>query len=65
MLFLLVSNFPEVVVGQGLAGVAKEFLKIGIFHSVFVHDRGGVEAELVGGAVFLCLILRSISLSDG
>ena len=38
--------------GHVEAGVAQELLELGVFHSVFVHDGGGREAEFVGGAIF-------------
>ncbi|MEY8357218.1 hypothetical protein AALB39_28285 [Lachnospiraceae bacterium 54-53] len=38
--------------GHVEACVAQELLEFGIFHSVFVHDGGSGEAELVRGAVF-------------
>nr|WP_278320771.1 hypothetical protein [Lacrimispora sphenoides] len=34
------------------ASVVQEFLKLSVFHSVFVHNGSGGEAKLVGGAVF-------------
>ena len=37
---------------HGETGMAQELLKLGVFHSVLVHDGSGGEAELVGGAVF-------------
>ncbi|MDR7871657.1 MAG: hypothetical protein RIN55_12540 [Tissierellaceae bacterium] len=38
--------------GHVETGVAQELLELGIFRSVFVHDEGGGESKLVGGAIF-------------
>ena len=48
MLFSPGSDVSEVVMSHVEAGVVQEFLELGVFYSVFVHDGGSGEYKLVG-----------------